>query len=183
MAGPISELSRCDSFFAVWFTARSLKLNEMSIDFCLGILVSADTCTWANGRSLKRLGLNSRPGLYLLVDIICPRPLNEADFYLEVVSIRGNTVYTCISIGILLIWWYYRSIIFNFVRYFKYWYMYIVHALACEGPWAIIRRAPSACDVGYRDARIVATLWIVTFHNIVLAVGCGRSLICVSWTG
>ena len=38
--------------------------------------------------------LNSRPGLYLLKDMINPQPVNGTGFYLEEASIRGKTVHT-----------------------------------------------------------------------------------------
>ncbi len=39
-----------------------------------------------------------RPSLYLLVDSIYPQPINEAGFYSEQASIRGNTVHILMSV-------------------------------------------------------------------------------------
>ena len=41
----------------------------------------------------ERPGLNSRPGLYFLKDMINSGPLNKTDFYSEEASIQGNTVH------------------------------------------------------------------------------------------
>ena len=50
---------------------------------------------FVGGASNGRPGVNSRPGLYQLLDSVYTRRLNEAGLYSEEASIRGNTVYAC----------------------------------------------------------------------------------------
>ena len=65
---------------------RNLKRNEV-------VFQPLSLILWAELIYYLRPGVNLRPGLYLPIDSVYPRLLNEAGLYSEEASIQGNTVH------------------------------------------------------------------------------------------
>ena len=105
----VCTCSSRSSFLQVFFcAAHSSKLESDIVALSLG--QNGDQCSYEN-RTCTNLsscciytrltiiewagpGVNWRPGLYFLKDVINPWPLNGTGFYSEEASIRGNIVRT-----------------------------------------------------------------------------------------
>ena len=84
----LSTSSPCSPQLLVWRKHRNIFTSmSYACTACLLIFVG-----WADQPEIWGPGINSRPGLYFLFDLICPRLLNEASLYSEEASIWGNVL-------------------------------------------------------------------------------------------